>query len=252
MDIHAPHQSLRTWKDFWIHLGTITAGLLIALGLHHRYQRHALEDALHEESAKNITIIDLNLKIVDRYIIWLDGLQRDLVAWRTSQEKRGFVYPEGSDSELGGLTQYSGLRSSVWQTAQAKGLVELLSWETAQTYTRLYTQVDRVRPLAQQLFDTTEARVAYQRTFASVEKPSSPQIATMTREELIAYTLLIAKNLAAARDLRFRYLFATGATTSILHGASSDEEVVAAEKAEIESHPDPTAARSDKTPAQSN
>ena len=26
IDVHAPHGGLHTWKDFWIHLGTITWG----------------------------------------------------------------------------------------------------------------------------------------------------------------------------------------------------------------------------------
>ena len=33
MEVHPPDHPLRTWGDFWIHLGTITIGLLIALGL---------------------------------------------------------------------------------------------------------------------------------------------------------------------------------------------------------------------------
>jgi len=47
IDVHAPHGGVHTWKDFWIHLGTITLGLLIAISLeqsvewmHHLHQRH--------------------------------------------------------------------------------------------------------------------------------------------------------------------------------------------------------------------
>jgi hypothetical protein len=159
------------------------------------------------------------------------------------------AHADSADGELGGLSNYSGLRSSVWQTAQTTGLTGLLSRETAQYYTRLYIQVDRVRPLAQQLFDAAEARVTYQAVFAAVERPGVAEIATMTREELIAYTLLVERNLAAARDLRLRYLFASGATRSILQGANSDEEVIAAENAAVESHPDPTAAKPLHPPA---
>ena len=32
LDVHMPHES-HTWKGFWIHLGTITIGLLIAISL---------------------------------------------------------------------------------------------------------------------------------------------------------------------------------------------------------------------------
>jgi len=43
LDVHAPHNTVHTWKDFFVHLGTIAIGLLIAIGLeqsvealHHR------------------------------------------------------------------------------------------------------------------------------------------------------------------------------------------------------------------------
>jgi hypothetical protein len=60
IDVHAPHGGVHTWKDFWIHLGTITLGLLIAISLeqsvewvHHRLERHQLEEDLHAEAARN-------------------------------------------------------------------------------------------------------------------------------------------------------------------------------------------------------
>ncbi len=53
MEVHELHERLHSWKDFWIDLGTITIGLLIALGLeagveqiHHVEQRHELEEEL--------------------------------------------------------------------------------------------------------------------------------------------------------------------------------------------------------------
>jgi hypothetical protein len=33
LDVHSPHGAAHTWKDFWIHLGTIPIGLLFAIGL---------------------------------------------------------------------------------------------------------------------------------------------------------------------------------------------------------------------------
>src|ERR1700676_5732864 len=101
MDVHPANQPLHTWKDFWIHLGTITAGLLIALGLeagvermHQLHQRHQLEEALRAEAVKNIDILDRNIKVVDRYMGWLAGLQRELVRARGRQDKHASVYPQ--------------------------------------------------------------------------------------------------------------------------------------------------------------
>jgi hypothetical protein len=45
LDVHATHQSVHPWEDFFIHMATITIGLLTAISLeqtveylHHRYQ----------------------------------------------------------------------------------------------------------------------------------------------------------------------------------------------------------------------
>src|ERR1022692_3960716 len=53
LDVHPPHQSTHTWKDFFIHLATIVVGLLIAISLeqsveyiHHRHQLAETRDAL--------------------------------------------------------------------------------------------------------------------------------------------------------------------------------------------------------------
>lgn len=33
MEVHPPHEPIHSWRDFLLHLLTITIGLLIALGL---------------------------------------------------------------------------------------------------------------------------------------------------------------------------------------------------------------------------
>jgi hypothetical protein len=57
LDVHPPHHAVNTWRDFFIHIATITVGLLIALGLeqtveyiHHRHEAAELRENLHTES----------------------------------------------------------------------------------------------------------------------------------------------------------------------------------------------------------
>src|ERR1700689_4941523 len=77
MDVHPPHAGIHTWKDFWIHLGTITIGLLIAIGLeqsvewmHRLHERHVLQQDLREEAERNLKIISEDLRIADNEI-WM-------------------------------------------------------------------------------------------------------------------------------------------------------------------------------------
>jgi len=60
LDVHAPHQSIHTWRDFFIHIAAISIGLLIAIGLgqtveylHHRHQVADLREALRIEREQN-------------------------------------------------------------------------------------------------------------------------------------------------------------------------------------------------------
>src|SRR5450631_552546 len=72
-DVHTPHDTVHSWKDFFIHIAIITIGLLIAVGIeqtveavHHLHQRHQLEHDLHEEAISNREIILHDLKLEDQ------------------------------------------------------------------------------------------------------------------------------------------------------------------------------------------
>jgi hypothetical protein len=60
LDVHPPHESVRTWKSFLIHIATIVIGLLIAIGLeqtvehfHHRHLAHEARKRLLDEVKTN-------------------------------------------------------------------------------------------------------------------------------------------------------------------------------------------------------
>src|SRR5258708_26334812 len=60
LDVHAPHQTVHTWKDFLVHIAAITIGLLIALGLeatvewvHHKDQAQQALELLKQECDRN-------------------------------------------------------------------------------------------------------------------------------------------------------------------------------------------------------
>jgi hypothetical protein len=64
LDVHAPHQSAPTLKDFLIHIAAITIGLLIALGLeatvelvHHKHQAQQALELLKQEVDRNRIVL---------------------------------------------------------------------------------------------------------------------------------------------------------------------------------------------------
>ena len=65
LDVHPPHESVHNWRDFILHLVTITIGLFIALSMegllewhHHRELVHEAEASLHDEIKSNASGID--------------------------------------------------------------------------------------------------------------------------------------------------------------------------------------------------
>jgi hypothetical protein len=64
LDVHLPEGRLHGFKDFLLHIFTITVGLLIALSLegcvewqHHRHQVHEAESGLRTEIAQNAKVV---------------------------------------------------------------------------------------------------------------------------------------------------------------------------------------------------
>ena len=70
MDVHAPHESVHTWKSFFIHIAIITIGLLIAICLektveyfHHRHQAREGVAGLLREVNENRETLQKDTKI---------------------------------------------------------------------------------------------------------------------------------------------------------------------------------------------
>jgi hypothetical protein len=60
LDVHAPHETIHSWKSFSIHIAAIVVGLLIAVALeqmvefpHHRHQSEQLTAALLRDGEAN-------------------------------------------------------------------------------------------------------------------------------------------------------------------------------------------------------
>jgi hypothetical protein len=73
LDVHPPHASTHTWRDFFIHIATIVIGLLIAVALeqtvehlHHRSQARDAEESLHRESIANRALVQQDYATIDQ------------------------------------------------------------------------------------------------------------------------------------------------------------------------------------------
>ena len=146
MDVHAPHEPIHTWRDFLLHLATITIGLLIALGLeglveaaHHRHLLHQAETNLRAEMSENRQTLAGDEKQLDGTEQEIESDLKLLTAAKTHQPTSG---------QLAQRYEWDGMDSAAWNTARDTGAVALMPYEYAQTYSGIYTQQDIVNEQA--------------------------------------------------------------------------------------------------------
>ena len=142
MDVHAPHEPIHSTRDFFLHLFTITVGLLIALGLeglveaaHHRHLLHTAEANLHDEFHQNRATLAGDEKQLQGSAAATAANLQVLTAIRNHQQPPG-------DMRFG--WEWNGLEASAWNTARDTGAIALMPYESAQEYAVIYSQQELV------------------------------------------------------------------------------------------------------------
>lgn len=140
LDVHLPHGKLQGFKEFFLHLFTITIGLLIALGLegwveyeHHRHLAHEAEDGLRAEIAHNAQQIGyIHQKLIDEQK-QLEADQTELAKWRVHPRKHGSM-------SLSFALQF--MDDMSWKNAQNTGALALMPYKDAQNFSDIYLLQD--------------------------------------------------------------------------------------------------------------
>jgi hypothetical protein len=144
IDVHPPHEPIHSWRDFFIHLSTITIGLLIALSLegcvewrHHRHLAHEAETSLHTE-------IRQNSQAVQEYLVVLhkqqEALVKDVVILKHIIKDQ--KAPDASKISI--EFNITSLDNVSWKTAQSTGALSYIPYELAQEYGDIYTTQDEL------------------------------------------------------------------------------------------------------------
>ncbi len=150
IEVHPPEHALHSWRDFLVHLSTITIGLLIALSLegcvewqHHRHLVHEAEASLQGEIKTNAENVAGALEDVRKEQATLKGDVEIL--------KRIIANPKVKNYEE--LTVNFRIRSFEdvsWKTAQSTGALGYMPYEQAHEYADLYSQQNEVYLVEQQ------------------------------------------------------------------------------------------------------
>jgi hypothetical protein len=138
LDVHPPHGPIRSWKDFTVHLLTITIGLLIALTLEAAVQsmhhRHMVKDARanRREIVENQKLYTENLHSLQAKMV---ELQQDIDQLR---DLRAGKTPEHFDLQWS--FDWNGFVDPAWTSARNIGAISYMEPEVVEKYSGLYRQ----------------------------------------------------------------------------------------------------------------
>jgi hypothetical protein len=138
LEVHPPSEPVHGWRDFSIHLATITIGLLIALGLegcvefwHHRSLAHEAEASIQIEIEGNARGLQEALADVRR--------EQELLQQDVAVIKRILANPKEVNREE--MTIDFRIRTFddvSWKTAQSTGAVSYMAYNRAHEYSDIY------------------------------------------------------------------------------------------------------------------
>lgn len=152
MDVHPPHEPIHSWRDFVLHLATITVGLLIALGLEatveHIHHNHivnvARENIRHEinenraRGEKDLLALKTNSDNVTANIRMVRDLRADKNALEHGEMHFDFTWDSFQDS--------------AWLSARDSAALTYMAPSEVQVYADLYSHQQLVNDRAGQIF----------------------------------------------------------------------------------------------------
>ena len=201
LDVHPPHHTPNTWRDFFLHIATIVIGLLIAIGLeqsveaiHHHHQRHQLEDQM-------LSVLDANLALVSddtRQITTFRGYLAELqVAVGGRRHGKTVPAPAPNDPRMKTLPRLPTL--APYEAAQQNGTVAVLPDNEIRLYNRVAFQRTLLIAQMQYWIRAIAALESFQQRFVDSKGSTefgrivtTPNLDDLSPEELSEYQKLIA------------------------------------------------------------
>ncbi len=152
LDVHPPHEPIHGVRDFFLHLFTITIGLLIALGLENlaeRVHQHHLRDEadrnLQQELRDNEHELDTTRAAAKTEEANLTAILGFL--GEREQNKHADIHNMSLNFTSGSLS------SASWQTASATGALSYMSYERAEQFAGVYQVQDIYSRLTERTLD---------------------------------------------------------------------------------------------------
>jgi hypothetical protein len=164
VEVHPPEHPIHTKKDFFLHIFTITIGLLIAIGLeqtveyfHHRREVAETREALHKEREANLKAFADNTKRLRTQSVWL---QNDLIVLRYLKQ-----HPGTPEENLPGILVWGNnwvdADDAAWNTAQATGVTALMPQDEVTADAALYGRLRSISEINDECWKLVTKAMSY-------------------------------------------------------------------------------------------
>jgi hypothetical protein len=217
LDVHPPHAPTHTWKDFFIHVGTICVGLLIAIGLeqtveaiHHHHQREELREALLQDNQKALRDNqDMEREALNR-VQWLTARIDDLTVDLRTNAHPHFI-------PLLPVPFRSTPVDPNWKSAKSSNLVSVLPQEDVKAFSEVDNLIDGLIKRAE-ASEYISRRIAFEQRFRVSPSIDTLDFSTATRDDLTQDLSLLSEERSNARATYEFTLYLRGCLTAVIRG----------------------------------
>jgi hypothetical protein len=151
LDVHPPHEAAHSWKDFFIHVGTICVGLLIAIGLeqtveyfHHRHEIREAREALKQELEENSKLFTANVAAYR----WDRAMLRNNLKVLLYLQQHPGTPEEKLPGILNWLPGYYPVVDSAWKNVQQTQILSMFPRPEAEDLAAFYDRLNATNALA--------------------------------------------------------------------------------------------------------
>ncbi len=210
LDVHPPHESIHGWRDFLLHLFTITIGLLIALSLeglvewqHHRHLVHEAEASLHAEIQNNAKDMPETLAGVHKEQA---DLKQDVVVIK-------YLIKNHKMPDKASMTidfRIHSFEDVSWKTAQTTTALSYMPYIRAQEYADIYSLQDELFNSEQQAVrDTILSLAPFMNDSKDDPDPTVEQAEALKQKiEILQGQLSLVDNFMTGLDKEYKKFLA--------------------------------------------
>lgn len=218
LDVHPPEHPAHSWREFFIHIGTICVGLLIALSLeqtaellHHRHQRRELQEAIQQDNEKALADVPALERAFTADLNWLDARIAQVHAALNTGAPLTPIPHQHVDVP-------SRPADRTWEAAKTSNLVEVLPQQDIKAFGEIGTVISS---LDQNLNSTVQTarghRAAFEQRF-STSADAAPDFSHITHPELLDYLTLLTEERTIVENVVSLSRILRGALTAVTHG----------------------------------